>query len=120
MQLAYRKLFLLILFIGCEDTDITRYAPSVGDEYQISETLPVPTLFGGKFIESPGYGLHWTESAPNTMYQLVSSFSDSFPSSSVVYQGPNREITVSTNTLFYKVRAYSAGYASHWSNSVKP
>lgn len=120
MQLACRKLFLLILFIGCEDTDITRYAPSVGDEYQISETLPVPTLFGGKFIESPGYGLHWTESAPNTMYQLVSSFSDSFPSSSLVYQGPNREITVSTNTLYYKVRAYSAGYASHWSNSVKP
>lgn len=119
-----RKHFIIIisslLLICCEDSDITRYLTRTGDEYTISESIPVPTLSGGKFIESPGFGLNWSESSPGYMYQLVSSFTDSFPSHSIVYQGFNREFTVSTNSLFYRVRALNAGYASNWSNVVKP
>ena len=110
----------LFILIGCEKSDITRYSTQKVEEYQISESIPVPTLYGGKFIESPGYGLHWTESSPGYMYQLVSSPTDSFPSFSIVYQGLEREFTVSTNTNYYRLRAYTAGYASKWSNVVKP
>lgn len=113
-------IIIFFILVGCEKTDITRYSAQNVEEYQISESIPVPTLYGGKFIESPGYGLHWTVSIEGYQYQLVSSSTDSFPAYSTVYQGVNREYTVSINVFFYRVRAFNAGYASNWSNVVKP
>ncbi len=119
-----RNIFFIIIISviinSCEETDLTRYSTQSVDEYQLNDSIPIPTLYGGKFIESPGYGLNWTTSGEGYQYQLVSSYTDSFPSQSNVYQGTDRNFTVSTNDFYYRVRAYYAGYASRWSNVVKP
>jgi len=109
-----------ISLLCCEGNDNSVYSPLPSNEFLISDSIPVPALSGGKFIESPGYGLSWSRSCEECQYQLVSSAWDSFPSYMTIYRGYNTDISVGTNIDYYKVRAFNGGYASRWSNVVKP
>ena len=107
------SIFLIVLFlVGCnlEKKDSTGV--------QVTHPIQVPQLSVGKAYESPGWGLHWTNSGDVCDYELEENGSEDFSFALLIYNGKNRSFELERGGLFYRVRASFGGEKSEWSNIV--
>jgi len=95
--------FAVFLFAGCEEIN----------------SLPTPSLSGGKGIESPGYDLIWSNCGKDIYYELQESASSDFTNGTTIYQGPETQFNVPASGNYYRVRAEFNFVKSEWSNIVR-
>ncbi|RJP72836.1 MAG: hypothetical protein C4539_03000 [Ignavibacteriales bacterium] len=109
-----KKLFIILfLFVGCNFEKIDSSPTTVKLP---SDPLQTPTLYGGKYLESPGYGLNWTDSGYGCYYELEESSTGNFLTSTVIYRGTDRSYNVYSDGYYYRLRATYSGLISGWSN----
>lgn len=107
------SIFLIVLFlVGCnlEKKDST--------VVQVTHPIQASQLSVGKAYESPGWGLHWTNSGDGCVYELQENNSEDFTFAQQIYFGKERSFTLDRGGLFYRVRALFGGEVSEWSNIV--
>ena len=107
------SIFLIVfLLVGC---NLEKETPN---GVQVTHPIQSPKLSVGKFIESPGWGLDWTNSGDVCDYELEESGSDDFSFAQLIYNGKDRSFNLESGGLFYRVRASFGGEKSEWSNIV--
>lgn len=108
------SIFLIVfLLVGCN------LEKEGSNGVQVTYPIQAPKLSVGKDYESPGWGLHWTNSGDVCNYELEESDLDDFIFPYLIYQGNDRHYELKTGGMYYRVRASFGGQISEWSNTVQ-